>query len=116
MTVFGRRPPKPDNLINCRTPSRIVGADVMSTNALIFILSINETQKGYSCEQISIELLSVRPVLTCPKMNRPPFFMSFTKSMRLIDERGLETSNSICGRQNLTCSLRGSSMRRYFRT
>ena len=108
--------PRPEIRINWMIPSRIFGARVISRNALIFIWSTSETQYGCSWVQGSVHESCFGLCLTWPRMKRPPFFMSFTKSIRSIEERGLATSSNIFGRQNLTCSLRGSRSKRYFRT
>ena len=64
----------------------------------------------------SSSLLRSSPLVTWPSTYSPPFFIAFTKSIRAQADLGLCTSSRICGRQNLTWSLRGSSNNRYFLT
>lgn len=62
--VFGFMAPNPDNRIKWCIPSRTVGDTVVSTNALIFNLSIKSTQAECSAV-VGIEIGSAMdPIFT----------------------------------------------------
>lgn len=64
--MLGFIAPRPDRRIKWWIPSRTVGETVVSTNALIFNLSIKSIQAVFSAV-VGIELGSAMdPNLTCP--------------------------------------------------